>query len=128
MEPGIKRIINEWIAPDNYFRFEVGGKVVHQRHPGDRAQTHGEIIAIGKTFVEAKHALQIRRQTTAIAQHKLIPGKHGVELHFVQGGQEDRLGTPRSVEKADLLQFAFEATREILEYRVEKGLLTLGRV
>jgi hypothetical protein len=46
----------------------------------------------------------------------------------VQGGQEDSLSAPRSVEKANLLQFAFEATREILEYGVEKGLLTLGRV
>ena len=128
MEPGIKRIVKEWITPDNHFRFEVRGKVVHQRHPGDRAQTQGENVAIGKTFVEAKHALQIRRQTTAIAQHKLIPGKHGVELYFGQGGKEDRLGAPRSVEEADLLQFALEATREILEDLVEKGLLTLGRV
>jgi hypothetical protein len=64
----------------------------------------------------------------AIAQYKLIPGEHGVELYFVQGGKEDRLGAPRSVEKADLLQFAFEATREIFEDLVEKGLLTLSRV
>src|SRR5262249_18572850 len=128
VEPGFKRMVKEWITPDNHFRFEVRGKVIRQRHPGDRAQTQGEIVAIGKTFVEAKHALQIRRQTTAIAQHKLIPGKHGVELDFGQGGKEDSLGTPRSVEEADLLQFVFEVPREIFEYLVEKGLLTLRRV
>jgi hypothetical protein len=31
--------------------------VVHQCHPGERAHTQGEIVAIGEAFVEAKHAL-----------------------------------------------------------------------
>src|SRR5262249_38320379 len=118
-------IANEWMAPDADIRFEVGRIMVRQGRPGDRASPQGHVIAIGKAFVETKHALEILCQATAVAQYKLIPGQHGVEFQFRQGSEEEKLGALRLIEETNGLQFALEVARQVFEDLVKKGLLTL---